>query len=279
MSAKKLKNILLYLILAGWAMVVLMPIIWIGVSSFQTDEQIFNHLMPFSFKAFIPGNPNLDAYFSVLFEKNFGRALFNSIFVTMITVVFGVIFNSMCGFAFAVFDFKGKNFLFFSVLITFMIPFEAISIPLYQVVNYFHWIDTYQGLIMPGIANGLTVFLFRQFFLEVPKEYIDAGTIDGASWWTIFAKIYIPLSIPVVISAGLILFIFQWEAFLWPLIAGRSSAMKVIQVAITDLNEENAVRWSQIFAACTIAVVIPALLVIPLQRFYVRGVASSGIKG
>jgi multiple sugar transport system permease protein len=279
MLGKKLKNILLYLILAGLVVMVLMPIIWVGVSSFQTDEQIFNHLMPFSFKAFLPENPNLHAYYSVFFEKNFGRALFNSIFVTTLTVFFGLVFNSMCGFAFAVFEFKGKNILFFAVLITFMIPFEAISIPLYQVVDFFHWIDTYQGLVMPGIANGLTVFLFRQFFLEVPKEYIDAGTMDGASWWTIFTKIYIPLSIPVVISAGLILFIFQWEAFLWPLIAGRSPAMKVIQVAITDLNEENAVRWSQIFAACTVAVVIPALLVIPLQRFYVRGVTSSGIKG
>lgn len=279
MFGKKLKNILLYLILAGLAVMVLMPIIWVGVSSFQTDEQIFNHLMPFSIKAFLPENPNLNAYYSVFFEKNFARALFNSIFVTTLTVLFGLIFNSMCGFAFAVFDFKGKNFLFFAVLVTFMIPFEAISIPLYQVVNSFNWIDTYQGLVMPGIANGLTVFLFRQFFMEVPRDYIDAGTIDGASWWTIFTKIYIPLSIPVVISAGLILFIFQWEAFLWPLIAGRSPAMKVIQVAITDLNEENAVRWSQIFAACTVAVVIPALLVIPLQRFYVRGVASSGIKG
>lgn len=276
---EKLKNILLYLLLSGLAVIVLIPVVWVVVSSFQTDDQIFNNLMPFSLKAFLPENPNLDSYYSIFIDKNFGRALLNSICITTLTVFFGLVFNSMCGFAFAVFEFKGKNILFFAVLLTFMIPFEAISIPLYQVVNFFGWIDTYQGLILPGIANGLTVFLFRQFFLEVPKDYIDAGTIDGASWWTIFTKIYIPLSIPVVISAGLILFIFQWEAFLWPLIAGRSTAMKVIQVAITDLNEENAVRWSQIFAACTIAVVIPALLVIPLQRFYVQGVASSGVKG
>lgn len=279
MLMEKLKKILLYLLLSGLAVIVLIPVIWVVVSSFQTDDQIFNNLMPFSLKAFLPENPNLDSYYSIFLEKNFGRALLNSICITTLTVFFGLVFNSMCGFAFAVFEFKGKNILFFAVLLTFMIPFEAISIPLYQVVNFFGWIDTYQGLILPGIANGLTVFLFRQFFLEVPKDYIDAGTIDGASWWTIFTKIYIPLSIPVVISAGLILFIFQWEAFLWPLIAGRSTAMKVIQVAITDLNEENAVRWSQIFAACTIAVVIPALLVIPLQRFYVQGVASSGVKG
>lgn len=279
MLMEKLKNILLYLLLSGLAVIVLIPVVWVVVSSFQTDDQIFNNLMPFSLKAFLPENPNLDSYYSIFIDKNFGRALLNSICITTLTVFFGLVFNSMCGFAFAVFEFKGKNILFFAVLLTFMIPFEAISIPLYQVVNFFGWIDTYQGLILPGIANGLTVFLFRQFFLEVPKDYIDAGTIDGASWWTIFTKIYIPLSIPVVISAGLILFIFQWEAFLWPLIAGRSTAMKVIQVAITDLNEENAVRWSQIFAACTIAVVIPALLVIPLQRFYVQGVASSGVKG
>ena len=279
MVNEKLKKTLTYFFLAILALTVLLPLTWVIVSSFQTDVQIFQNLMPFSWRAFFPEQLTLEVYHSVLFEKSFGRALLNSILVTSLTVFLGIIFNAMCGFAFAVFNFKGKDFLFALVLVTFMIPFEALSIPLYQVVNALHWIDTYQGLIVPGLANGLTVFLFRQLFMEVPREYIDAGIIDGASWWTIFTKLYIPLSVPVVISAGLILFIFQWEAFLWPLIAGRSTAMKVIQVAIADLNEENAINWSQIFAACSIAVVIPALLVIPLQRYYVGGVISSGIKG
>jgi multiple sugar transport system permease protein len=275
----KLKKVMIYMVLCLLTMATLLPLIWVVVSSFQTDQQIFQNLMPFSWKAFVLEHPTLASYMTIFTEKHLERALFNSIFVTVTTILFGLLLNAMCGFAFAVFEFKGRDFLFFLVLITFMIPFEALAIPLYQIVAWFKWIDTYQGLIIPGIANGLTIFLFRQLFMEIPKDYIDACKIDGASWWTIFFKVYIPLSIPVVISAGLILFLFQWEAFLWPLIAGRSTALKVIQVAIADLNEENQVLWSQIFAACSIAVVIPALLIIPLQRYYVRGVASSGIKG
>ena len=276
---KKVNLTFIYLILIILALVVLVPIIWIVVSSFQTDNQIFENLMPFSWKAFFPQHLNFSAYVSIFSDKHFGRALFNSFFVTFTTVIIGVFFSALCGFAFAVFDFKGKDILFFLVLITIMIPFEAIAIHLYQVVNMFKWLNTYQALIIPGIGNGLTVFLFRQFFLNIPKDYIDACKIDGASWWTIFSKIYIPLSIPVVICAGLILFIRQWEAFLWPLIAANSVDMRVIQIAISNMSQEYVVFWSQIFAASSVAVVIPALLIIPLQHYYVQGIASFGIKG
>jgi multiple sugar transport system permease protein len=269
----------IYLILSILALITLLPIVWVIASSFQTDKQIFVNLMPFNWKAIFPLSINFDSYLTVLVEKHFARALFNSLFVTFATVLVGIIVNAMCGFAFAVFDFKGKKILFGVILITFMIPFESIALPLYQVVNRFGWLDTYQALIIPAVANGLAIFLFRQFFTDIPKDYIDACRIDGASWWKIFAGVYLPLSKPAVISAGLIIFIFQWESFLWPLIAGRTEQLKVIQIAIADLSDEHLILWSQIFAASSIAIVIPALLVTPLQRYYVQGVASTGVKG
>mgnify|MGYP000977015459 CR=1 FL=1 len=279
MVEKREHRVVLYVVLVILSILALTPMIWAISSSLQSDVQIFENLMPFSWKAFIPINPTLSAYRTLFIEKGFGRALLNSFIVSIATVVAGVLVNSMCGFAFAVFEFKGKKVLFFLALVSFMIPFEAIAIPLYQVVNRLNLIDTYWALILPAISNGLAIFLFRQFFMDIPKDYIDAGRIDGASWWTVFAKIYVPLAKPVVISAALILFLFQWEAFLWPLIAARDSNLQVIQVAIAGLNQENLMMWSQMFAASVVAVIIPVVLILPLQQYYVQGVTGAGIKG
>ncbi|MBN2553848.1 MAG: carbohydrate ABC transporter permease [Spirochaetales bacterium] len=276
---RKWQKSLLYIPLVLFAFVFIFPMIWVIMSSFKTEQQIFAHLMPFSLKSISPFEINFKAYYKIFFLRKFGIALFNSFFVTISALLGGLIFNSMCAFGFAAFHFRGREILFVLVLVTFMIPFGSIALPLYQVVRSLNWIDTYWALIVPAVANGLCIFLFRQFFLEIPRDYIDACRIDGAGWWTIYARIYMSLSIPVIISAGLIIFLFQWEAFLWPLIAARSANLKVIQVAIADFNEENQVLWSEIFAACTISVLIPVAIVLPLQRFYIRGITGTGLKG
>lgn len=235
--------------------------------------------MPFSAKAlWFDSTLYFGAFIDILVKRNFGRAIFNSFYVTSLTVVFGIIVNSMCAFAFSVFNFKGKKALFTLVLITFMIPFGSIALPLYQIVSSLKMIDTYWGLVLPAVSNGLSIFLFRQFFLEIPGAYLDAARLDGASWPVIYSKIYMRMSLSVIISAGVILFMYQWEAFLWPLMAGRSPSMKMIQVAIADLSQDNEVYWNQIFAACTISIIIPVAIVLPLQKYYIMGISSSGIK-
>jgi multiple sugar transport system permease protein len=279
MVKRNWKEYLLYIPLVLLTVLALFPLVWTFVSSFQTDDQIFENLMPFNWKAFLPLKPTLAAYERIFVYRNFGRALFNSFLVTIVTLAAGIIFNSMCAFGFAAFKFKGRDVLFFLVLITFMIPFGSIALPLYLVIRSFNWIDTYWALIIPMISNGITIFLFRQFFLEIPQDYVDACKIDGASWWKVYISIYMGLSIPVIISAGLIIFIFQWEAFLWPLIVARSPELKVIQVAIADFTEQFEVFWSEIFAACSLAVLIPVCIILPLQRYYIQGVTGSGLKG
>ena len=163
----------------------------------------------------------------------------------------GLVVNSLAGFAFAVLRFPGRNALFGITVLTFLVPFEAISIPLYTVVRSLGWLDTYMALIVPGVANGIVIFLFRQFFSQVPRELVDAARIDGASWLTIFVRIYLPLSKPVIISAALLIFLFQWEAFLWPLISTRSEGLKVIQVALAGFEERYQTLWNELFAAAT----------------------------
>jgi len=274
-----ISKVLKYFFLVIFSIIFLLPIWWVLVSSFKTDKSIFATLMPFSAKAFwFDSSFYLDAFADILIKRNFGRAIFNSFFVTLSTVFLGIVVTSLCAFSFSIFDFKGKNVLFGMVLVTFMIPFSSIALPLYQIVSSLRMVDTYWALILPAVSNGLSIFLFRQFFLDIPASYMEAARLEGASWFTVYAKLYMRMSISIIISAGIIIFMDQWEAFLWPLIAGRSKAMKVIQVAIADLNQDNEIFWNQIFAACSLSIVVPVLIVLPLQKYYIMGISSSGIK-
>ena len=256
----------------------LLPLWWALASSVRPLNDIFKYVSPFSLAALIPDKLTFEAYRSIFFDKGFGTAVFNSLFVASATVLAGLVVNSLAGFAFAVLRFPGRNALFGITVLTFLVPFEAISIPLYTVVRSLGWLDTYMALIVPGVANGIVIFLFRQFFSQVPRELVDAARIDGASWLTIFVRIYLPLSKPVIISAALLIFLFQWEAFLWPLISTRSEGLKVIQVALAGFEERYRTLWNELFAAATLAALIPLLILLPLQRFYVQGVTAGGFK-
>jgi ABC-type glycerol-3-phosphate transport system permease component len=256
----------------------LLPLWWALASSLRPLNDIFKYVSPFSLAALVPDKLTLEAYRSIFLEKGFGTAVFNSLFVALATVLGGLGVNSLAGFAFAVLRFPGRNALFGITVLTFLVPFEAISIPLYAVVRSLGWLDTYLALIVPGIANGIVIFLFRQFFSQVPRELVDAARIDGASWLTIFVRIYLPLSKPVIISAALLIFVFQWESFLWPLIATRSEGLKVIQVALAGFEQRYQTLWNELFAAATLAALIPLLILLPLQRFYVQGVTAGGFR-
>ena len=256
----------------------LLPLWWALASSVRPLNDIFKYVSPFSLAALIPDKITFEAYRSIFFDRGFGIAVFNSLFVALATVLAGLGVNSLAGFAFAVLRFPGRNALFGITVLTFLVPFEAISIPLYTVVRSLGWLDTYLALIVPGVANGIVIFLFRQFFSQVPRELVDAARIDGASWLTIFVRIYLPLSKPVIISAALLIFLFQWEAFLWPLISTRSEGLKVIQVALAGFEERYRTLWNELFAAATVAALIPLLILLPLQRFYVEGVTAGGFK-
>ena len=256
----------------------LLPLWWALASSLRPLNDIFKYVSPFSLAALVPDKLTFEAYRSIFLEKRFGTAVFNSLFVALATVLAGLGVNSLAGFAFAVLRFPGRNALFGITVLTFLVPFEAISIPLYTVVRSLGWLDTYLALIVPGVANGIVIFLFRQFFSQVPRELVDAARIDGASWLTIFLRIYLPLSKPVIISAALLIFLFQWESFLWPLIATRSEGLKVIQVALAGFEQRYQTLWNELFAAATLAALIPLLILLPLQRFYVQGVTAGGFK-
>jgi len=185
-------------------------------------------------------------------------------------VAIGVFVNSMAGFAFAVFDFPLKKVLFVFVLLSFMMPFESIVIPLYTLMRTLNWTDTYAALIMPEVAGGLIIFLFRQFFAGIPKEIYEAARIDGANWWQIYLRMTLPLSGPTIATASLMMFIHQWDAFFWPLVATSSADLAVVQVAIARNMTMEQANWGQLFASASTAVLVAAIPFFILQRSYVR---------
>ncbi|MCU6794554.1 carbohydrate ABC transporter permease [Paenibacillus sp. WQ 127069] len=269
---------LLYLAHILLGLIILLPLAFALVSSLRPLDEIFRYMSPVSWRTFVPTQITFDAYTSLFVERGFGRIFFNTFYVSIVNVVVGLVIASMAAFAFVYFEFKGRALLFFLVILTFMIPFEVIAIPLYGLVDSLGWIDTYSGIIVPGLANGLVIFLYRQFFLDLPKALIESARIDGASWFKIYAGIILPLCKPVTVSAGLLIFIHQWESFMWPLIATRSKEYKVIQVALSDFVTEFATYWNEMFAGIIIAVIVPVLVLLPLQRYFVNGIANTGSK-
>lgn len=260
------------------AFVFVLPLWWAIVSSLRPNSEVFADLFPFTPKALIPVPFSLEAYSGIL-DQGFGLIIANTLLVAVVTVIAGIVVNGAAGFAFALFDFKGKGLVLAFVIVSFMLPFEAIALPLYSVTLQLGWVDNIAALIVPSVANGLAVFLFYQFFRQVPSDYLEAAQIDGATWFDILWRIYVPLSIPTCISAGLLLFVFQWEAFLWPLLAMPSQQFKVIQVGMAAFQQQYQTFWNQLFAVAVVTALIPIVLLLPLQRYYVQGLSSAGIKG
>lgn len=274
-----LKKTLLYLALIMVTLVAVFPLVWGIASSLRSDEEIFRYAMPFTIKTLIPQEPTMTSYVRIFTEFNFMRPIINTLIVTLVTIACGSIINSLAAFSFATFNFRFKTLIFTIVLLSFMIPFESIAMPLYGVVNKFGWVDTRYGIIIPSIANGLVLFLFTQFFKDIPPSLLEAARVDGASWGTIFFKILIPLSAPVFVTAGLMIFMDQWNAYLWPLLIARSRDIQMIQTALGSFQGERSTLWSCLYAGSMISALIPLFLFLPFQKYFVQGITSSGIKG
>ena len=268
-----------YALLLLLAAVVLAPLWWMGASSFSTRETVWKNVLPFSWRALLPEEFTLAGYRAV-FENGFGRAILNTAFVGLSTVLLTLIVCAFSGFAFARFAFRGKGVLWALILVSLMVPWEATVIPAYTLVNSLGWTNSWQALIVPAIANGTVIFLFRQFFAEIPQDLLDAARVDGASWGRVLGQIVLPLSMPVVITSAILVFLAQWNSFFWPMLVAPAEEHRVVQVAVSILGVQQELRfWDQMFASATISAVVPLLLVLPLQRFYVSSIMGSGIKG
>ena len=190
-----------------------------------------------------------------------------------------VICNSAFGYALAKFNFKGKNLILSVVLALLVLPLESILLSLFYIVNRFGWIDSYLALIIPFIVKCFDVYLFRQFFLDVPDDLIEAAQMDGANPFTTFIKVIIPISKPVFATVFILDYVAYWSDFMWPLLVITDADKRTVQLGIQTFFTEPPVYYGPIMAALAIASLPMIVLFLFLQKYYVQGISTSGIKG
>ena len=258
----------------------LLPYVWIVASSFKPQFSIFRDLSPIGWRTFIPQSPTLDNFIHLFVDRGIGRALVNSAIVSASQVVGTLILCSAAAYGLTRLRFRGRNALFIVILMTALLPIESMMVPLYQVVTHVGFQDTLIGAFIPWIASPFGLFLLRQAYEDLPRELDDAARIDGAGHFRIFWSIVLPNVRTALATLALITFLFSWNAFLWPLVILQSSENAVVQIAIAQSVAPGQLpNWGETFAGATIATVPLIILFLLLQKFFVRGMALSGMKG
>jgi len=275
--AKVIPRLVLGVCGALLALAFFIPLWWTVIGSLRPVVEIFRFLNPLQLQTFFTFAPNFDNYVHLL-EGDLFRGIVNSLLVSGVTVVIGLVICSMSAFGLAAFQFRGRTALFTVVIISFLIPFDVIAIPLSQMFREWDLQNTFTGLILPGLGNGMAIFLLRTFFLAIPGELVEAGRIDGLSWWGVFIRIYLPLSRPSLIGAGLILFLFQWQAYIWPLLMGTDRAHILGPIALANMQGQFQTDYGLLFAASVILIIIPLVIIVIFQRYLVQSVSTSGLK-
>lgn len=269
----KIQIIIYYIVMTVLGLIVIYPFFFMVTTSLKDSPEVFENIMkPFG-ESIRTGN-----YRTVLETVNMGRYMLNTLIVT-IGVVGGQIFTSMMGgYAFARINFPGREALFRIYLGTIMIPFVVIMIPIYKMMQVFGWLDKFQALIIPWVFTAAGTFLFRQFFKSIPKDMEEAAVIDGASRWTILWKLFAPLSIPAIATQATISFLYAWNSFIWPLVAIQSKSNYVVTQGLADIQGGYHASPPIIMAGATL-VILPTVIVFLLaQRYFVEGVATTGMK-
>ncbi|WP_442853053.1 carbohydrate ABC transporter permease [Arthrobacter sp. 35W] len=261
------------------------------VSSLKPDQQIFGDLS--SIAAFLPvGNLSLDNYGAVFDRVPAARFLVNSIGISAVTVVLGVLINSLAAFALSRMKVRGKGVILTLIIATLIVPFETLALPLVWWVNQLPWLDlngfslslttgwldTYQVQILPFVANAFSIYLFHQYFESIPKELDEAARVDGASWFKIYRKIVMPLSGPAIATVSILTFLPAWNSYLWPLMVVQSEELRPVMIGVQYFFQLN-VSWGEVMAYSSMITLPVVALFIAFQRSFVNSIASSGVKG
>ena len=263
-----------HLVLIPIAVVMLIPMAWMLVTSLETLNET-RHFPPVLLPhTLAPGN-----YAEVLRQAPFARWFLNTMIVTVATVAGNLLFCSLAGYAFARIKFFGREVVFVLLLATLMIPFQVVMIPTFIIVKDLGMINTLNALIVPNLANAFGVFLLRQFFRTLPVELEEAARIDGASRLSVLFKIVLPLSGPVLATLAVITFLWTWNDFLWPLITIYSPNNMTLQLGLTTFQGTHQTATNLLMAANVMSMLPVLLLFFLAQRYFIRGIATSGLKG
>lgn len=267
-----------YALLACATALAIAPFVWMLITALKTSAEV-NQWPP----TLWPSAPTLDNFRAALATGNFPRLLFNSTAIALFAAVANVLLDSMAAFAFSRLQFPGKDALFGLVLATMMLPAVVTIIPLFLIVKSLPggaggWLNTYLGIAMPGAATAFGIFLFRQYFDTLPRELDEAAMMDGAGPWWIYWHIALPLARPAAVTVAVYTFVFQWNDFLWPLVAATDSDMYTVQVGLSYFTTEHGVNWPLLMAGAVLVTLPVLVLYAALQRHFVGGLTMGSGK-
>lgn len=251
----------------------LVPFVWMISTSFRTERDLFDN--PASL---FPSEWTLHGYQGVWEQLPFLLLVFNTVVFAGVTTVLTLLFDSMCAYALARIDFRGRNIAFWLVLVTLMVPFQVTLIPVFVELFNLNWLNTYQGLIIPRASSAFGIFLFRQFFVSIPRELDEAARIDGAGHFRIYWRVILPLAKPAIATVAVLNFTALWNDLLWPLVVSSTPEMRTLPAGLALFGGQHVTDHAVLMAGAVISLLPIAIAFFLAQRYFVAGVATTGLK-
>jgi multiple sugar transport system permease protein len=271
MKNKNTKKVFIYTILIFGSFVMLFPLVWMISTSFKTPMEVFS-------LSIFPENPTWDNYKTILKDTLFGKWFLNSLIIALITTFSVAFFDTLVGYILSKFRFVGKQVIFIFILSSLMIPTEMLVIPWYLMSTKLGWVDTYWGIMFPGVISAFGIFLMKQFMESIPDDLLDAARIDGMNEFSIFFKVAVPQVFPALAALCIFTFLGNWNAYLWPLIVIESPEMRTLPVGLAFFSGENEDYWELIMTGATVAVIPLIIVFLFLQRHIIKGITLTGLK-
>lgn len=253
------------------------PLIWMISASLKPEAAIFANMN--SITTFIPVQASLDNFKEVFSRLDMLQVFKNTFVYIALILVLDLLLNSICGYALAKFDFKGKGMMLNFIVALMVMPMEAIMLPLYIEMSQLGWVNTLAALVIPFVAKCFSIYMFRQFFCDIPDELLEAAALDGAGPVRTFFTVVMPISKTVYATVFILDFVAHWNDFMWPFLVMTGADKRTIQLAVQSFFSTSPVHYSAIMAALVVSALPMIIMFIFMQKYYVEGIASSGIKG
>lgn len=267
-------NIALYVVLFALMLFFLAPLFWMLSTAFKPFQEVLQ-------SNWLPRQPTLENFSNIFSDPSIPvyRWFINSVGIAAAFTLLSLLIDAMAGYAYARLEFPGRNLIFGLLLATLVMPGLMFLIPNYLTVSRLGWINQYQGVIVPGLAGVFGVFYLRQFFQSLPKELEEAARIDGASTWTIFSRVMLPLSSGALATLGVLQFMGSWNDFLWPLLVLTDRPMQTLPAGLATLQGQYTFDYGKLMAGATVTAIPVLIIYLFLQRYIVESVAMTGLKG
>lgn len=269
--------VLKYVLLIVLAVIFLFPFAWMVTTSLKTNTEVLSNPT-----AFFPAVPQWGNYPAVIAALNFWQETLNTLIMALGVTLGQILLSALAGYSFARLPFFGRDVLFLLVLATLIIPFQILFVPLYLMLSGWGWLNSFSSLIIPSLASPFAIFVFRQFFITVPKDLDEAAKIDGAGYYRVFWTVMLPLSAPAVTTVFILTFLGEWFNLLKPLVFTSSPSLYTLQQGLQiSLNRgaDLVPNVATLMAGVVLASIVPVIMFLVGQRYFVRSVASSGLKG